>query len=167
MTEKLWLESIAQSVETMNNIGYIFAGVQARDRQPGQRVTMILEVLRSKLPNLDKKAMEGYLDRALSELSRVGYLLGRSRPTTCTSGLICSSSACGGSWSSSFRWCGEDFRDRGITIISAQSSPTRKSCQADPRALQQVLLNFLTNAADALQGRRTRPSRYGSSGRTA
>ena len=26
ITEKLWLESIAQSVETMNNIGYIFAG---------------------------------------------------------------------------------------------------------------------------------------------
>ena len=49
MTEKLWLESIAQSVETMNNIGYIFAGVRHEIGNPVNAVTMILEVLRSKL----------------------------------------------------------------------------------------------------------------------
>ena len=75
ITEKLWLESIAQSVETMNNIGYIFAGVRHEIGNPVNAATMILEVLRSKLAHLEKKAVEGYLDRALSELSRVAYLL--------------------------------------------------------------------------------------------
>ena len=51
MTEKLWLESIAQSVETMNNIGYIFAGVRHEIGNPVNAVTMILDVLKSKLPN--------------------------------------------------------------------------------------------------------------------
>jgi C4-dicarboxylate-specific signal transduction histidine kinase len=46
----------------------------------------------------------------------------------------------------------EDFRDRGITITTS-IEPDAETCQADPRALQQVLLNFLTNAVDALQGR--------------
>jgi signal transduction histidine kinase len=46
----------------------------------------------------------------------------------------------------------EDFKTRGIAI-TVSVMPGAEFCYADPRALQQILLNFLTNASDALQGR--------------
>ena len=54
VTEKLWLESIAQSVDTMNNIGYIFAGVRHEIGNPVNAVAMIIEVLKSKLASSRK-----------------------------------------------------------------------------------------------------------------
>lgn len=150
ITEKLWLESIAQSVETMNNIGYIFAGVRHEIGNPVNAATMILEVLRSKLVHLEKKAVEGYLDRALSELSRVAYLLRTlknynmyERPHLQKINVV--------KFMDQFlSVVREDFRVRGITIDLAIESDAQL-CFADPRALQQILLNFLTNASDALQ----------------
>jgi len=44
-----------------------------------------------------------------------------------------------------------DFEKRGIKVDANVSEPAW--CYADPRALQQVLLNIMTNAADALGGR--------------
>ena len=152
VTEKLWLESIAQSVETMNNIGYIFAGVRHEIGNPVNAVTMILEVLRSKLANLDKKAMEGYLDRALSELSRVGYLLRTLKTYNMYERPRLQQLGMRRFLEQFLSVVREDFRDRGITITTS-IEPDAETCQADPRALQQVLLNFLTNAVDALQGR--------------
>lgn len=152
VTEKLWLESIAQSVETMNNIGYIFAGVRHEIGNPINAVTMILEVLRSKLPGLDRKAMEGYLDRALGELSRVGYLLRTLKTYNMYERPHLQQLALRRFLEQFLSVVAEDFKDRGIDI-RASVEPGAEACQADPRALQQVLLNFLTNAADALQGR--------------
>jgi PAS domain S-box-containing protein len=152
VTEKLWLESIAQSVETMNNIGYIFAGVRHEIGNPINAVTMILEVLRSKLANLEKKAMEGYLDRALNELSRVGYLLRTLKSYNMYERPHLQQLGMPRFLEQFLSVVREDFRDRGITITTTVA-PDAETCQADPRALQQVLLNFLTNAVDALQGR--------------
>ncbi len=152
VTEKLWLESIAQSVETMNNIGYIFAGVRHEIGNPVNAVTMILEVLRSKLGSLDRKAMEGYLDRALGELSRVAYLLRTLKTYNMYERPHLQTLALPRFLEQFMSVVGEDFRDRGIAI-QVEIEPDADVCQADPRALQQVLLNFLTNAADALQGR--------------
>ncbi len=45
-----------------------------------------------------------------------------------------------------------DFKARGIDV-TASIDPDVKDCHADPRALQQILLNLFTNAADACEGR--------------
>jgi C4-dicarboxylate-specific signal transduction histidine kinase len=45
----------------------------------------------------------------------------------------------------------EDFSNDGI-VIRTILHPEAQSMQVDPRALQQVLLNILTNSADALEG---------------
>jgi signal transduction histidine kinase len=45
-----------------------------------------------------------------------------------------------------------DFQTKGIAI-DCVIEPEARFLYADPRALQQVLLNILTNAADALAGR--------------
>ena len=46
----------------------------------------------------------------------------------------------------------EDFKMKGIRIEAAIGE-NADFFYADPRALQQILLNFLTNSADALEGR--------------
>lgn len=46
----------------------------------------------------------------------------------------------------------DDFKNKGITIESI-FSPEAQWGYLDPRALQQVMLNIMNNAADALEGR--------------
>jgi signal transduction histidine kinase len=45
-----------------------------------------------------------------------------------------------------------DFERKGIKIEALVHSEAKWGC-ADPRALQQVILNILTNASDVLEGR--------------
>jgi len=47
----------------------------------------------------------------------------------------------------------EDFQKKGIAIDTSVD-PEAKRAYADPRALQQVLLNILTNASDAMNGKK-------------
>lgn len=152
VTEKLWLESIAQSVDTMNNIGYVFAGVRHEIGNPVNSVNMILEVLKSKLPHLEKPAIEGYVNRALSQLSRVGYLLRTLKAYNMYEKPQLQSIAMNEFLEQFLSVAREDFKMKGITI-TVSIDPDTPSCYADPRALQQILLNFLANAADALEGR--------------
>ena len=153
VTEKLWLESIAQSVETMNNIGYIFAGVRHEIGNPVNAVTMILEVLKSKLAHLEPKAIEGYLDRALNEISRVAYLLRTLKAYNMYERPDLQRVAIGKFMEQFLSVVREDFRARRI-LITVALAPDAQFCYADPRALQQILLNFLANASDALQDRK-------------
>jgi len=47
---------------------------------------------------------------------------------------------------------GGDFKTKGIDIVTTIDGGIQTCC-IDPRALQQVLINLLTNASDALHGR--------------
>ncbi len=152
ITEKLLLESIAQSVDTMNNIGYIFAGVRHEIGNPVNAVHMILDVLRSKLPRLEKPSIEKYLDRALGELSRIEYLLRALKSYNMYETPRLQNVHLPDFMNKFLQVAAGDFKDRGIAI-SSSIEPDASLCYADPRALQQILLNFLTNASDALEGR--------------
>ncbi len=152
VTEKLWLESVAQSVDTMNNIGYIFAGVRHEIGNPVNAVHMILEVLKSKLQQLEKPAVESYLDRALKELSRVEYLLRTLKSYNMYEKPHLQAIGIHDFMRKFLSVVQEDFKMKGIGV-NVSIDPGVESCCADPRALQQILLNFLTNSADALEGR--------------
>ncbi|MDA8324779.1 MAG: PAS domain S-box protein [Nitrospiraceae bacterium] len=153
VTEKLRLESIAEAVNTMDNIGYIFSGIRHEIGNPVSSVKMALSVLRSKLDDgCTKELIERYLDRAMAELSRMEYLL-----KTLKSFNIYESpdakdmdmTAFTGNLSSLLV---DDFRKKGIQI-GVMVQPGAGCAHADPRALQQVMLNIITNAADALEGK--------------
>jgi C4-dicarboxylate-specific signal transduction histidine kinase len=136
----------------MNNIGYIFAGVRHEIGNPVNAVNMILEVLKSKLYQLEKPAVEGYLDRALTQLSRIGYLLRTLKTYNMYEKPQLQEIALSEFMEKFLTVVREDFRIKGIAI-AVSVSPDAASCYADPRALQQILLNFLTNSSDALQDR--------------
>ena len=152
VTEKLRLESIAESVNTMNNIGYVFSGVRHEIGNPINSAKMSLSVLQHKLDTASKDAVRNYVDRALGEIGRVEQLLKSLRNYNLYESPELADLDLAAFLDKFLRLISEDFEKKGITI----TVDVRPNCQwtvADPRALQQVLLNIITNAADALAGR--------------
>jgi PAS domain S-box-containing protein len=152
ITEKLRLESIAEAVNTMNNIGYIFSGIRHEIGNPVNSMKTALSVLKGKLDTAPKETIREYIDRAISEVSRLEYLLKALRnfnmyespdmkniPLDSFVRIFTSLTA-------------SDFEKKGIRL-ELDISPQAEHAYADPRALQQVLLNIITNAADALEGK--------------
>jgi len=152
VTEKLRLESIAESVSTMDNIGYIFTGVRHEIGNPLNSINMIVGILQSKLPTLSQEAVHGYLDRIMVQIERMEFLLRSLKSfnmfeTPEPRDLRISE------FMEQFQpLVQQDFEKKGV-LLDLGLDPNADRMHADPRALQQVLLNVLTNAADAVQGR--------------
>lgn len=150
ITDKLRLESIAQAVDTMNNIGYIFTGVRHEIGNPVNAVMMNLNLLKAKLGACDKATMEKYIDRALENCDKVEFLLRSLRSFNMYEKPELQELDLADFLVQFSALVKEDFGNKGIAIDIAVDA---ERAYADPRALQQVLLNVFTNAADALQGR--------------
>jgi PAS domain S-box-containing protein len=152
VTDKLRLESIAESVDTMNNIGFVFSGVRHEIGNPVNAINMILGILRNKLDTLSTDAVREYLGRMTEQVERVEYIL-RSlksfnlyetqQPHNVQVALF---------FQNFLPLIRDDFEKKGIAV-EIKNTAADLWMQADPRALQQALLNVMTNAADALSGR--------------
>jgi PAS domain S-box-containing protein len=152
ITEKLKLEAVAESVNTMNNIGYVFSGVRHEIGNPINSAKMILSVLQHKLDKIDKDDARDYVDRALNEIGRVEHLLRGLKNFNMFETPELENVDLGPFLTKFLDLVTEDFGKKGIVISLAVDSGADR-VKADPRALQQVLLNIVTNAADALAGR--------------
>jgi signal transduction histidine kinase len=150
ITEKARLESIAEAVNTMNNIGYVFSAVRHELGNPVNSVKAALSVLRANLETYPTQTVAEYLGRIASEVGRVETLL-RSlksfslyeRPALQVLDMA--------SFVREFvKFVSDDARGAGIGLEAAVSSDCWATC--DPRALQQVMLNLYANASDALRG---------------
>src|SRR3970282_1845245 len=75
VTDKLRFESIAEAVNTMNSIGYVFSGIRHEIGNPLNSIKMTLNVLKKNLDKYGKDHILEYIDRALSESARIEYLL--------------------------------------------------------------------------------------------
>ncbi len=151
VTERLKLESIAQAVDTMNNIGYIFAGVRHEIGNPINSAAMALSVLKAKLDTCDKPTILKYIDRALEGTDRVIYLLRSLRSFNFYEKPEIRTVETADFLEKFLLLVKEDFEKMGITI-GASVEGGAEQMLVDPRALQQVMLNIVTNAADALKG---------------
>jgi PAS domain S-box-containing protein len=152
VTEKVRLESIAESVNMTDNIGYIFSGVRHEIGNPVNSINMTLSILKQKIGTLDQPAVEKYLDRALHEVSRIEYLLRSLKNFNMFEKPILQNVLIRPFMQKFQALTIEDFKAKGIEI-SVLINENVTSCYVDPRVLQQVLINLLTNAADALEGR--------------
>jgi len=152
VTEKLRLESIAESVNTMNSIGYVFSGVRHEIGNPINSAKMSLNVLQHKLDTATKDVVRNYVDRALSEIGRVEQLLKSLKNYNLYETPELENLNLSHFLEKFLQLVGEDFMMKGIEVTHSVE-PGAEWVVADPRALQQVLLNIMTNAADALAGR--------------
>ncbi len=152
VTEKVRLESIAEAINTMNNTGYIFSGLRHEIGNPINSIKVTLGVLRANLDKYSSETVKIYVDRAMNEIARVEYLLNAMKsfnmyenPKTENVDIV--------TFMDKFlTLVREDFEQRGVGI-QVIIHPEVKYMHADPRALQQVMLNILSNASDAFQER--------------
>jgi PAS domain S-box-containing protein len=149
ITEKLRLESIAESVNTMNSIGYIFSGVRHEIGNPINSINMILGILSSKLPHLSEEAIRDYLDRIMGQISRVEFLLRSLKSFNMYETQESQHLRMASFMELFLPLVRDDLEKKGVTF-ELKLDPRADRLYADPRALQQVLLNLITNAIDAL-----------------
>jgi len=149
ISEKLRLESIAQAVNTMDNIGYIFSGVRHEIGNPLNSLKMALSVLRNNLDNFERETVIEYIDRGLADIGRVEFLL-RSMKSFAVFERIELRDVDLGQFMRRFMSLIEsEFSERGISLVFDEPVDMSR-VRIDSRALHQALLNLLANAADAL-----------------
>jgi PAS domain S-box-containing protein len=146
VTERMRLQSIAEAVNTMNNIGYVFSGISHELGNPVTSLMVNLDLLREKLDG----ALTEYVDRLTGEVTKIDYLLGSLRSFNLFEVQDIRDVAMVPFMDQFLSLVREDFARRGITIAWTPT-PDAGIARADSRALQQVLLNIFTNAADALE----------------
>jgi PAS domain S-box-containing protein len=151
VTEKLRLESIAQAVNTMNNIGFIFSGIRHEVGNPVNSIKMALSVLKQNIDSFSKDTVKEYADRMLSEIVRMEYLLKAMKNFNMYETLELMDVNMTSFMDKFLSLVMNDFWKKGIRV--ATDIPETLWAYADPRALQQILLNVMTNASDALEGR--------------
>lgn len=149
ITEKARLESIAEAVETTNNLGYIFSQIRHELGNPTNSIKMTMEVLRNNINNYSKETILNYVERALSDLSRVEYLLKSLRNFSLYEDLDIRNHDMHSYMRNFLKLVEGAFLDKGICLIT-KVDPDARYGLVDSRALQHVMLNLLSNAVDAV-----------------
>jgi signal transduction histidine kinase len=152
ITESARLESIAEAVNTMENITYIFSGIRHELGNPINSIKMTLSVLRKNLNRYSMDIVQNYVDRTLAEITRVEYLLKSLKSFSMFENPSIQDVDLAEFLDLFQTLVAGDLEKNGIKI-STLVSPEAQWVRADPRALQQVMLNLIANAADALNGK--------------
>ncbi len=151
-TERDRLRSIADAVNMMDHVGYVFSGIRHELGNPVNSIKMALTVLSRNLEKATTQDIQRYVDRISAELARVEFLLHALRSFSVFEHVKLESVDVRPFLQGICTLAKEDFTSRGIPVRVSQG-PGNCIALADPRALNHVLLNLLSNAADALYGR--------------
>ncbi len=152
VTEKLRLESIAETVDMMNTIGYAFSGIRHEIGNPISSLLIILGLMKKKFETGPKEVILGYLEQAIAQVERVEYLLTTLKNFNMYENLKITNVQVSDFMEKIVTLVMEDMTKKGIGL-EVSTDPDTGSMAADPRALQQALLNIAVNAVDAVAGR--------------
>lgn len=151
ITENKRLLAIAETMDLMKNLGYIFSGIRHEIGNPINTIKMTASVLKNNLERFSHQRVEEYIDRMLTETNRVEYLLKNLKNFNMFEELNPVEIDFTDFMSKFAGLVEPDYSHRGIRI-STEVHPGVGKAYTDSRALHQVLLNICNNAADALQG---------------
>ena len=151
ITENKRLQSIAQTMDLMKNLGYIFSGIRHEIGNPINAIKMTISVLKNNIDRYSKDRVLEYISRVETEINRVEYLLKNLKNFNMFEELNPIDIELPGFVEKFIGLVETDFKRQGIQI-TCSIHPGVGSAYADPRALHQVLLNLMTNAAEALTG---------------
>ncbi len=155
ITERSRLESIAEAVNSMDNISYVFSGIRHELGNPINSIKMTLSVLKRNLSEYSPESVEKFVDRAMTEISRVEYLLQALKSFSIFENPEIQNVAVDDFLPRLIALVTSDLNASGIKISKTVESNV-KYISADPRLLHQVMMNLITNASDALEGRENR-----------
>jgi PAS domain S-box-containing protein len=149
-TEKKQLEAIAEAANLMENVGFIFSGIRHELGNPLNSMKMALSVLRRQVEESSPATVREFIDRSLSEVHRMEYLLYSLKNFNhLEEQHIVSEDLC--TFLEQCRRLHEpSLQEKGIELkLLYETSPIY--ALVDSRALHQVLLNLLTNAIQAVE----------------
>ncbi|HTY08642.1 MAG TPA: PAS domain S-box protein [Candidatus Edwardsbacteria bacterium] len=152
VTEKRRLQSIAEAANTMNNIGYVFSGIRHEIGNALNSMKMATSIVQKNLDGWSKESLKKFIDMAMSEVGRMEELLRSLKNFSMYEAPKLQPVNIPEFFKKLVMLATGDFKSRGIAIRYA-IEPDVGHALADPRALHQVMLNLLSNAADALEGR--------------
>ncbi|PLX99990.1 MAG: hypothetical protein C0623_08165 [Desulfuromonas sp.] len=151
ITEQKRLESIAQTVNTMDNLGFIFSGIRHEIGNPLNSIKMTNSVLQKNLETFTRQDISRYIDRTTSEIARMEYLLKSLKNFSMYEKVDCSPHRLEKFLTTLLGLIKPDLQQKKIAI-DCDLPPNHLKVSIDPRALHQATLNIITNAADALLG---------------
>ncbi len=149
VTEKKRLESIAQTVNTMDNLGFIFSGIRHEIGNPLNSIKMTNSVLQRNLERFSHDDISRYIERTASEISRMEYLLKSLKNFSMYEKTDIAPHCLKAFLETMLNLVEPDLEKRGIQVVSTPPAADTQ-VDIDPRALHQAILNIVTNAADAL-----------------
>jgi signal transduction histidine kinase len=152
ITERIRLESIAEAVNSMENISYIFSGIRHELGNPINSIKMTLSVLKKNLGEYSPTAAEKFVDRAMTEISRVEFLLQALKSFSIFENPDIQNIRLVDFLIRFTSLVSNDLYQSGIKI-SKVIDPVLETVSADPRLLHQIMLNLITNASDALENK--------------
>ncbi|HEY8560283.1 MAG TPA: PAS domain S-box protein [Pyrinomonadaceae bacterium] len=150
VTETRRLQSIAEAVNMMDNVGYIFSGIRHELGNPINSVKTALTVLKQNLGKWQDEQIEIYIERCLTETARVEYLLRTLKTFSMHENPQMQRVPLMDYMKKFVSLIGEDFEQRNIKITVFGGGEIGDAL-CDPRALHQVMLNLLTNSADSFE----------------
>jgi len=147
LTEHRRLESVASALNATENAGFIVAGIRHELGNPINSIKAALSVVRANVDTFERDKVLRYLDGVLEEVGRVEYLLQSLRSFGMLERPEVDRLTIAPFLARFEGLVRRDFEQRAIGLqIEADDCAAR----ADGRALHHVLLNLLTNAAEAL-----------------
>ena len=150
ITEKSRLESIAQAVNTMDNIGFIFSGIRHEIGNPLNSLKMALSVLKQSSENPHPEMLKEYIERGLADIGRMEYLLKSLKTFTMYDRVDLKDMHLVEFMDKFISLVERDFHSYGIRI-KTEIPLDIAWVRIDERALHQALLNIFNNAAEALK----------------
>jgi PAS domain S-box-containing protein len=151
LSERERLLRIAEHASTTSNVGHWLGGLRHELGNPVNSVKMALTVLHSHIHEFSELEVLSYIERAQIELGRVEYLLRTLKtfslyenPEFQSIDLM--------SFIERVSSLFEPDMTRQSIQLDTFVDPSSRYVLADPRALHQVVVNLVTNAADALDG---------------
>ncbi len=152
ISDKARLEAVAEAVELTNNIGYVFSTVRHELGNPVNSVKTALSVLLANPGRFPQTTMLEYIERCLTELSRMEELLGSLKSFSMYEDFQIRTMGVSSFLQKVASLVAPELEEKGV-LLSLAVDPMAHEARFDPRALQQVLLNLVANAADAVEGR--------------
>jgi signal transduction histidine kinase len=149
ITEKTRFESIAQAVNVMDNIGFIFSGIRHEIGNPLNSLKMALSVLHQNVDNVSPEMLEEYLDRGMADVERISYLLKALKGFSLYDQVEIKTVRLIEFMEKFVCLVERDFHSQGI-YIKTEIPLSLPYVAIDSRALHQALLNIFSNAAEAL-----------------
>ncbi len=153
ITEKIRLNTIAESVNTMNNLGFIFSGIRHELGNPINSIKTTVTVLMDNINTYSREMVTEFLYRTRSDINRVEYLLKELKSFSMYENPELQNVNISLFMNNLLSIVERDLAKNNIEV-KAVVRPEAAWGRCDSRALQQVMLNLLSNASDALQGRK-------------